>query len=48
MEVIKKMELVGTSDGKPTSLVKIIDCGEVSQIKAQDAAEREKGNEVNL
>ncbi|VVB06723.1 unnamed protein product [Arabis nemorensis] len=37
MEVIKKMELVGTSDGKPTSLVKIIDCGEV-----QDAAERDK------
>lgn len=43
MEVIKKMELVGTSDGKPTSLVKIIDCGEV-----QDAAERDKGNEVHL
>ncbi|CAD5326638.1 unnamed protein product [Arabidopsis thaliana] len=43
MAVIKKMELVGTSDGKPTSPVKIIDCGETSQIRAHDAAEREKG-----
>lgn len=42
------MELVGTSDGKPTSPVKIIDSGETSQIKAHDASEREKGNEVNL
>ncbi|KAG7530080.1 Cyclophilin-like domain superfamily [Arabidopsis thaliana x Arabidopsis arenosa] len=42
MGVIKKMELVGTSDGKPTSPVKIIDCGETSQIRAHDA-EREKG-----
>ncbi|KAL0866767.1 hypothetical protein Bca101_045885 [Brassica carinata] len=43
MEVVKKMELVGTSDGKPTSNVKIIDCGEMSQLKAQDAAEKDKG-----
>ncbi|XP_020882109.1 peptidyl-prolyl cis-trans isomerase CYP63 isoform X2 [Arabidopsis lyrata subsp. lyrata] len=43
MAVIKNMELVGTSDGKPTSPVKIIDCGETSQIRSHDAAEREKG-----
>ncbi|KAL0772106.1 hypothetical protein Bca101_037257 [Brassica carinata] len=43
MEVVKKMELVGTSDGKPTSNVKIIDCGQVSQLKAEDAAEKDKG-----
>ncbi|CAH8310235.1 unnamed protein product [Eruca vesicaria subsp. sativa] len=43
MEVVKKMELVGTTDGKPTSNVKIIDCGEMSQLKAQDAAEKDKG-----
>ncbi|XP_018459649.1 peptidyl-prolyl cis-trans isomerase CYP63 isoform X2 [Raphanus sativus] len=43
MEVVKKMELVGTSDGKPTSNVKIIDCGEMSQLKAQDAAEKDRG-----
>ncbi|ESQ43731.1 hypothetical protein EUTSA_v10006033mg [Eutrema salsugineum] len=43
MEFIKKIELVGTSDGKPTTHVKIIDCGEMSQIKSQDAAEKERG-----
>ncbi|CAA7030440.1 unnamed protein product [Microthlaspi erraticum] len=44
LEVVKKMELVGTSNEKPTSPVRIIDCGEMSQIKAQDATEKEKGN----
>lgn len=48
MEVVKKMELVGTSDGKPTSNVKIIDCGEMSQLKAQDAAEKDRGTKVNF
>ncbi|XP_023638130.1 peptidyl-prolyl cis-trans isomerase CYP63 isoform X2 [Capsella rubella] len=43
MTVIKKMELVGTSDGKPTSPVKIIDSGDTSQIRAHDVSEREKG-----
>lgn len=43
MEVVKKMELVGTSDGKPIRPVKIIDCGEMSVGTAQDAAEKEKG-----
>ncbi|XP_010512756.1 PREDICTED: peptidyl-prolyl cis-trans isomerase CYP63 [Camelina sativa] len=43
MTVIKKMELVGTSDGKPTSSVEIIDSGETSQIRAPDVSEREKG-----
>ncbi|KAL1197605.1 Peptidyl-prolyl cis-trans isomerase CYP63 [Cardamine amara subsp. amara] len=42
MEVIKKMELVGTGDGKPIKPVKVVDCGETSQIKAQDAAEKGK------
>ncbi|CAG7905107.1 unnamed protein product [Brassica rapa] len=46
MEVVKKMELVGTSDGKPTSNVKIIDCGEVSQLKGEDAAEKDKGRKL--
>ncbi|CAN6836622.1 unnamed protein product [Brassica oleracea] len=46
MEVVKKMELVGTSDGKPTSNVKIIDCGQVSQLKAEDAAEKDKGRKL--
>lgn len=48
MEVIKKMELVGTSNEKPTSPVKIIDCGEMSEIKAEDVTEKEKGNIVNF
>ncbi|XP_010527617.1 PREDICTED: peptidyl-prolyl cis-trans isomerase CYP63 isoform X3 [Tarenaya hassleriana] len=43
MEVVKKMELVGTSDGKPSRPAKIIDCGEVSVGKAQDIAGKEKG-----
>ncbi|CAH2062960.1 unnamed protein product, partial [Thlaspi arvense] len=43
MELIKKMELLGTDNGTPTSHVKIIDSGEMSKIKAQDAAEKDKG-----
>ncbi|KAK7336795.1 hypothetical protein VNO77_17343 [Canavalia gladiata] len=43
MDVLKKIELVGTSDGKPTQPVKIIDCGEVSETKVQHTVEKEKG-----
>ena len=40
---MKKIEQVGTSDGKPTQPVKIIDCGEVSETKIQHTADKEKG-----
>ncbi|RDX89725.1 Peptidyl-prolyl cis-trans isomerase CYP63, partial [Mucuna pruriens] len=43
MDILKKIELVGTSDGKPTQPVKIIDCGEVSETKIQHTVEKEKG-----
>ncbi|XP_024981332.1 peptidyl-prolyl cis-trans isomerase CYP63 isoform X2 [Cynara cardunculus var. scolymus] len=43
METIKKIEQLGTSDGKPSGLVKITDCGEVSEDKKNNAVESEKG-----
>lgn len=43
MDILKKIEPVGTSDGKPTQPVKIIDCGEVSETKIQHTADKEKG-----
>lgn len=43
LDILKKIEQVGTSDGKPTQPVKIIDCGEVSETKIQHTVEKEKG-----
>lgn len=43
METVKKIEQLGTSDGKPSGLVKIADCGEVSEDKKNNAVETEKG-----
>ena len=43
METIKKIEQLGTSDGKPSGLVKIADCGEVSEDKKSNVVESEKG-----
>ncbi|OWM75209.1 hypothetical protein CDL15_Pgr023730 [Punica granatum] len=43
MEVVKKMEQVGTGDGKPMRPVKIVDCGETSETKIQAPAREEKG-----
>ncbi|XP_061340050.1 peptidyl-prolyl cis-trans isomerase CYP63-like [Gastrolobium bilobum] len=42
MDTLKKIEQAGTSDGKPTQLVKIIDCGEMSETKIQLTVEKEK------
>lgn len=44
MEVVKKLELVGTAQGEPTKPVKIVDCGETSDTMSQAAAKKEKGN----
>ncbi|XP_057474588.1 peptidyl-prolyl cis-trans isomerase CYP63-like isoform X2 [Actinidia eriantha] len=41
MDVVRKIEQVATDDGKPSGLVKIVDCGEASERKIEDA---EKGN----
>nr|KAJ0190958.1 hypothetical protein LSAT_V11C800450870 [Lactuca sativa] len=39
METIKKIELLGTSDGKPSGVVKIVDCGEVIEDKKNNVVE---------
>ncbi|XP_047982434.1 peptidyl-prolyl cis-trans isomerase CYP63-like isoform X2 [Salvia hispanica] len=36
MDVVKKMEQLGTADGRPDGIVKIIDCGEMSDAKTQN------------
>lgn len=44
MDIVKKMEQLGTTDGRTSGLVKIVDCGEVSNGKMQSSivAEKEK------
>lgn len=48
MEVVKKMEQLGTSEGRPTKQVKIVDCGEVSSGKKETAVRPEKGKGKRL
>lgn len=36
LDIVKKIEQVGTMDGKPAGPVKVVDCGEVSESKIQD------------
>ncbi|KAE8701440.1 Peptidyl-prolyl cis-trans isomerase [Hibiscus syriacus] len=43
MDVLKKIEQVGTGDGKPSQPVKILDCGEYSESKLQDAVGKAEG-----
>lgn len=43
MDIVKKIELLGTADGKPSGFVKIVDCGEMSETKMQNAVGAEKG-----
>ncbi|XP_006657500.1 peptidyl-prolyl cis-trans isomerase CYP63-like [Oryza brachyantha] len=40
--LLKKLEAVGSDTGKPTSEVKIVDCGEVSDINSQNQPRGEK------
>lgn len=46
MHVVKKIEQIGTADGKPGQPVKIVDCGEPSEIKDEAVVEKEKGSEL--
>lgn len=48
MDVVKKMEQFGTSEGRPTKQVKIVDCGEVPSSKIETAARPEKGEIRNM
>lgn len=38
MDAIKNMEQLGTADGKPSGLIKVVDCGEMSKTKLQSEA----------
>ncbi|CAL5091095.1 unnamed protein product [Urochloa decumbens] len=40
--LLKKLEAAGGGDGKPSRQVKIVDCGEVSNINSQDQLQGEK------
>ncbi|XP_038898026.1 peptidyl-prolyl cis-trans isomerase CYP63 isoform X2 [Benincasa hispida] len=42
MDVLKKIEQIGTADGKPGQPVKIVDCGEPSDIKDEAVVKKEK------
>ncbi|XP_030545850.1 peptidyl-prolyl cis-trans isomerase CYP63 isoform X2 [Rhodamnia argentea] len=48
MEVVKKIEQVGSADGKPLQPVKIVDCGETSERRIEDAAVEEKIKSATL
>jgi peptidyl-prolyl isomerase G (cyclophilin G) len=41
--LLKKIEAVGGENGTPSRQVKIVDCGEVSNINTQDQLQGEKG-----
>ncbi|KAK4357434.1 hypothetical protein RND71_023044 [Anisodus tanguticus] len=43
MDFVKKIEQLGTINGKPSGLVKIVDCGEMSERKSNDTTKAEKG-----
>lgn len=43
MDIVKKMEQLGTADGRTSGLVKIVDCGEVLNGKMQSSIVAEKG-----
>lgn len=46
MDVVKKMEELGTADGRSSGLVKIVDCGEMPNAKMQDSVVADKGTEL--
>lgn len=43
METLKKIEQLGTADGKPARPIKIVDCGKKSENKIQNVVQKEKG-----
>ncbi|KAL4038622.1 hypothetical protein IC575_002244 [Cucumis melo] len=42
MDVVKEIEQIGTADGKPGQPVKIVNCGEPSEIKDEAVVKKEK------
>lgn len=43
MDIVRKMEQLGTADGKPNGPVKVVDCGETSKIKTDNSVPAERG-----
>ncbi|CAK7346510.1 unnamed protein product [Dovyalis caffra] len=43
MDIVKKMEQAGSGRGQPVGPVKIVDCGETSESKIEDAAGKDTG-----
>ncbi|XAR61155.1 Peptidylprolyl isomerase [Bertholletia excelsa] len=43
MELVRKIEQVGTASGTPSQSVRIVDCGEISETKTRDANGANKG-----
>lgn len=43
MDFVRKIEQLGTDSGKPSGLVKIVDCGEISEKKSNATTKAEKG-----
>jgi cyclophilin family peptidyl-prolyl cis-trans isomerase len=43
VDLLKKLEAVGSESGVPSCEVKIVDCGEVSGTNTQDKVKGEKG-----
>lgn len=43
MDILKKLEQVGSDGGKPACPVKIVDCGESSENNTYSAVRTEKG-----
>lgn len=48
MEVVWKIEQLGTADGRPSGSVRISNCGETSDSKTSEMLGSEKGNCENL
>lgn len=44
LDLLKKIEQLATTGGKPAGPVKIVDCGKTSESNTQDAVGKEKGN----
>lgn len=42
LNVIQKIEQLGSAEGKPSKFVQIVDCGETSASKVHDENENEK------
>ncbi|XP_073054261.1 uncharacterized protein [Primulina eburnea] len=42
MEIVKKVEQIGTADGKPSGFVKIVDCGETSGTEKRNSVGSKK------